>query len=833
LQALTLTESEEERNKQKLRRILKHRERERQLARAVDIADWAEREYYIADTQKPIKLLLFQKGLLRLVLLRDPDMYYRWTTCLWSSIKKTGKTSLTGLITRYIAECQTRAGQIICCGNDANQAAERAFLFAADSIRLNPATIKRSSGHVLPGRWQVQATKMKCTSTGTVVRAIGVDAPGEAGGNPSLSVWCVTPDTPILTADLRYLPAGELKKGAKLVGFEEESPSYNCSRRYKTATVTAFQRKPLPCMEIEIEGDIPLRATPNHRWLVRNRGQNVMIWRRTDELRVGDEIGQILPTWKADETYDAGYVAGAFDGEGHLSALKEGNGYSLGVSQIEGKYLLEKVQDVLRRGHFRPTFLREMTRHALNPKPMGRLRIDRLADIVRLLGTFRPLRLLSQFTPDQMGHIRGSVWRKIVSVQDVGLQEMACISTDTKTYVARGYAAHNTELWGLEDRDALRFWEEMTPVPTREFSIRLVETYVGYEGESKTLYDLWVLGKSGHQIKNDEFARLVSRDVDGERYEDFLYAFEETQGDPDALLPIWFNDAARMFMYYDEGLTARRLPWLKGVRGEAYYREEEKVLAPRAFRRLHYNQWVGAESAFVPIEAWDRCFEEGIQPLQPGDKTPCVMGVDAATTGDCFGIVLVSRHPDPARHMDIAVRACKVWSPEESGGRINYEDPENFIRLLVYGGCVLGHPIIADIVNGLRTNVRGSREADCPACRDKQFIEPLNIQQLCYDPYQLEAMMQKLRREQVVWCKPFQQTQPRLIADSMLYDLIINRRIAHYGDLKLRQHIQNANAKLEKDQDSKMRMCKKQETLKIDLAVALSMAVFRCLHLQL
>jgi phage terminase large subunit-like protein len=59
----------------------------------------------------------------------------------------------------------------------------------------------------------------------------------------------------------------------------------------------------------------------------------------------------------------------------------------------------------------------------------------------------------------------------------------------------------------------------------------------------------------------------------------------------------------------------------------------------------------------------------------------------------------------------------------------------------------------------------------------------------------------------------------------------VQRRLAHNGSPELRQHIQNANAKVQTDQDSTLRLCKRSELLKIDLAVAASMGVEECLRL--
>jgi phage terminase large subunit-like protein len=60
----------------------------------------------------------------------------------------------------------------------------------------------------------------------------------------------------------------------------------------------------------------------------------------------------------------------------------------------------------------------------------------------------------------------------------------------------------------------------------------------------------------------------------------------------------------------------------------------------------------------------------------------------------------------------------------------------------------------------------------------------------------------------------------------------LSGRVSHNGDPNLREHVLNARAKLQKDEDSKLRMVKKAPNRKIDLAVAASMAIKRILYLN-
>lgn len=562
--------------------------------RASDPPEWIEEHFYIPPGGR-IKLAPHQKIVLRIALSRrDGTGRFIYTTVLYSQPKKSGKTTISGAVGRYFAETQAYYGEIFCVGNDLKQATERAFRELSRSIQLTPGYI--GGRDVLPGRWDVLTRSLRCTATKTNVSALAVDARGEAGGAPALTIW--------------------------------------------------------------------------------------------------------------------------------------------------------------------------------------------------------------------------------------------------------------TELWGFEYAAAIQFWDELTTVPTIPDSMRWVETYAGFEGESMLLWGVYQRGLAGRQLTNGEAARLAARDKDGERYEDLIHAWRGCwpndcppdapcsplcAADPDALVPIWVSDNG-MFMYWDEGEEARRMPWQRGERGLEYYREQEESERPNVYLQHHHNRWTGSESNFVPLEIWDGC-RQALPPFLPGDPMPCVVGVDAASTGDCFGIVVVTRWPDPAMHEGrAAVRACKLWTPPQ-GGRIDYIEPEGFIRWMVQGGCARGHPQYAPFRRKAEDVVAGGTaegKERCPACDEQVIVPGYKVIQVAYDPYQMEDMSQRLMRDRVIWCEAFNQKEPRLRADRKLYDLIIQRKLAHDGNEDLRQHIRNSNAKTQKDQDSTLRIVKKSETGgKIDLVVAASMAVSRCLDLLL
>jgi phage terminase large subunit-like protein len=231
-------------------------------------------------------------------------------------------------------------------------------------------------------------------------------------------------------------------------------------------------------------------------------------------------------------------------------------------------------------------------------------------------------------------------------------------------------------------------------------------------------------------------------------------------------LEVYANDTARMLVLWN---TQPRLPWQLAE----YYAQEAAVLTPNEFARVHRNQWVTSENVFVPGEWWDACQGE-LPAFTP--TTPVVVGMDAGVTNDCFALVGVSRVGD-----QVYVRFARIWKPPK-GGAIDFSEPERALRTL-----------------------------------KTQY----NIVQVPYDPYQLHDLATRLRRDGVAWFREFSQGQDRLIADKNLYDAIRDRRITHDGSPELTDHIRHANAKTEGD---KLRIVKRAEHLKVDAAVALSMA---------
>src|SRR5688572_29763353 len=116
-----------------------------------DICDWATANFYIPYNGLPIVLPLHQKAILRYFFTRREDHHFPFQTVVYSTIKKSGKSTTAGVIARHFAETQTRYGEIFTIGNDLEQAKDRSFKEIARSIELTPGYNR--SRDQLPGRW--------------------------------------------------------------------------------------------------------------------------------------------------------------------------------------------------------------------------------------------------------------------------------------------------------------------------------------------------------------------------------------------------------------------------------------------------------------------------------------------------------------------------------------------------------------------------------------------------------------------------------------------------------------------------------------------------------
>jgi hypothetical protein len=147
--------------------------------------------------------------------------------------------------------------------------------------------------------------------------------------------------------------------------------------------------------------------------------------------------------WEEDRSWEAGYLAAAFDGEGHLAHSVSGTGSGHGggqnlmlvFSQRDNEMYAEVVRCLKELGY---TF-REETRH----EDVRQVVISRRHEVLRFLGSIRPRRIVAQFQFEWLCQFNAMERVRVTGSAYVGEQPVVAVTTSTGTYIAEGLASHN------------------------------------------------------------------------------------------------------------------------------------------------------------------------------------------------------------------------------------------------------------------------------------------------------------------------------------------------------------------------------------------------------
>jgi len=307
------------------------------------------------------------------------------------------------------------------------------------------------------------------------------------------------------------------------------------------------------------------------------------------------------------------------------------------------------------------------------------------------------------------------------------------------------------ELWGCVSESSQRLYAELTPVPTRGHSIRFITTYAGFKGESTLLWNIY-----------DELVQDANRL-------------------PETDLPVYQKGSTLVYWSH-----VSKMPW----QTPKYYEQQRDELRsrPSDYRRLHHNEWVQKETAFVPLDLWDDCENPNLARWEPGEETPLYIAIDASWKKDCTSAIGVTRDPDTGK---VQLKFHRIWEPEASE---------------LHGG---------------------KRIVDLEATVESQLMwmkgQKANVVVVAFDPHGMQTVEMHLRAAGFDMFE-FSQMALRVMADGFLYDIITQGHFEYYpGCDDLKRHIQNA-VKVETSRG--IRIKKEKATKPVDAVVALAMAAF-------
>jgi hypothetical protein len=270
------------------------------------------------------------------------------------------------------------------------------------------------------------------------------DCPSGVWSEDEYAKLCLTQPERVLTADLRWVPSGDVREGDELVGFEADKGTLAKNRRIMPAAVLHSSPARAECVRVILSDGTEVVCTDDHPWLAQNSA-NRRRFVQARHLLVPAQRGglpllrrrvvRFLDTWDTDTSWEGGWLAGMYDGEGHLRDRGEtGDGASIAMSQNPGP-LMDYAEGLLRARGFKPS------RKDQAPK-CSVLSITKTAEVIRVLGMIRPVRLLPKLSLDRPCLVLDLP--DVVAVESAGVRDIQSLSTSTGTYIGEGFAMHNT-----------------------------------------------------------------------------------------------------------------------------------------------------------------------------------------------------------------------------------------------------------------------------------------------------------------------------------------------------------------------------------------------------
>ena len=271
---------------------------------------------------------------------------------------------------------------------------------------------------------------------------------------------CLSPEHRLLGDDLRWKRADKYTVGDKVLGFDE----HGTNRKYRLGEIESLSYADEPCFRVSLRSGQEFVTTADHLWLVGHRpwrngygGLYNYAWVRTDALETsGGTPGRccsvprrILHTWDDDLSWEAGWLAGMFDGEGWLTRS------NLGIGQNPGPLLDRIASEIARFVGLPINVTREKagaaSTTAYGYKRVGVSRIQVPGGIpvrLGLLGRIRPMRIMAKLDMNTLGAMEcrvagAGLLDDVLAVVPVGVQTIIKIKTSSSTFLADGYPMHN------------------------------------------------------------------------------------------------------------------------------------------------------------------------------------------------------------------------------------------------------------------------------------------------------------------------------------------------------------------------------------------------------
>ena len=227
------------------------------------------------------------------------------------------------------------------------------------------------------------------------------------------------------------------------------------------------------------------------------------------------------------------------------------------------------------------------------------------------------------------------------------------------------------------------------------------------------------------------------------------------------------------------------------------------------FKTLRLNIWTKQAVRWMPMEKWDKCAAPVDTEALRG--RPCYAGLDLSSTQDLTALVLVFPPTNPEEPYSILPFA---WVPEETitqrsrRDHVNYDLWRRQDFILATEGSVVDYAAIEQKILALR--------------------EIYDIREIAYDRWNSQMLIQRLSDEGMTVVPFGQGMQSMSPPTKELFKLTLEKKLAHGGHPVLRWCMDNVV--VDQDAAGNIKITKARATEKVDLAVALVMALDRAVR---
>jgi DNA polymerase len=349
--------------------------------------------------------------------------------------------------------------------------------------------------------------------------------------------YCFVPSHKLLNEKLCWVEANNFNVGEAVLGFDEFGPN----RRLRKAIIEKISYANEAVFDVLLESGKHFYVTAKHRWLVgRHRRTHAsesqsLRWIETRHLVEKSKrrdascshIPRILDTWDSNRTYDEGWLAGIFDGEGTVQIRTDGTLSGISVSQNIGP-ILDHIKELLTKLDF------QWAESSSSKRCKKIYLLGGRYSVIRLLGILQTARLNKKIDFDKLGRLecRGGS-EKVLSVTYIGKQRIIRIQTSTGTLLVDGYPMHNCKQDVWAEREVMRRLTllKVFPLPELERKIWVFDQKVNDRGMPvdlqfvKNMYALGSRSKQEAVQKQNEITGLENANSNPQ-----MLAWVQTQG---------------------------------------------------------------------------------------------------------------------------------------------------------------------------------------------------------------------------------------------------------------------------------------------------------------